>query len=247
MIDTHVHTTYSDGKNTPREMIEAALKKGLTTIGFSDHSYTAFDESYCIKREDVDKYVREIKALHEEYAGIIEVGLGLEQDYYSDNPDYDFDYLIGSVHYVKKAGVYIPVDESADVLKESVERYFGGDFYAFAEAYYENVGDLIEKTNADIIGHFDLITKFNENDVLFSTANPRYVSAWKKAADRLTSSGAVFEINTGAISRGYRKTPYPSKEIIDYIKSKGGLFILSSDAHNVDSLAFGFEKYSYLL
>ena len=117
MIDTHVHTTYSDGKNTPREMIEAALKKGLTTIGFSDHSYTAFDESYCIKREDVDKYVREIKALHEEYAGIIEVGLGLEQDYYSDNPDYDFDYLIGSVHYVKKAGVYIPVDDSADVLK----------------------------------------------------------------------------------------------------------------------------------
>ena len=38
MFDLHMHTTWSDGKNTPEEMIEEAIRLGLETVGISDHS-----------------------------------------------------------------------------------------------------------------------------------------------------------------------------------------------------------------
>ena len=76
--DLHTHTTYSDGKNTPEEMVLAAVCAGLDTIGISDHSYTAIDESYCIKKEKISAYVAEISALKENYKGKIEVLCGIE-------------------------------------------------------------------------------------------------------------------------------------------------------------------------
>ena len=33
-----MHTTFSDGKNTPEEMVQEAIRKGLDTVGISDHS-----------------------------------------------------------------------------------------------------------------------------------------------------------------------------------------------------------------
>jgi histidinol-phosphatase (PHP family) len=50
-------------------------------------------------------------------------------------------------------------------------------------------------------------------------------------------------VNTGAIARGYRKEPYPALEIVEYVKSKGGKLILSSDAHKKENVAFQFEKW----
>ena len=247
MKDLHVHTTFSDGANTPREMIEAAIEKGLTVIGFSDHSYTSFDESYCLKKGFLTKYVDEINALKKEYADKIEVKLGLEQDYFSDYPSFDFDYLIGSVHYVKVGAEYLPVDESQDIFVENVNKYFGGDYYAFAKHYYELLGDVPTKTGADILGHFDLVVKFNEGDKLFSTKDERYSTAWKQAADKLLKTDIVFEVNTGAVSRGYKKTPYPSFEIIEYLKTRGGKFVLSSDSHSSRGLCYAFSEFEYLL
>ena len=58
LSDFHVHTTFSDGKHTPEEMILSAVEKGMTAIGFSDHSYTAFDESYCIAKEKQTQYTK---------------------------------------------------------------------------------------------------------------------------------------------------------------------------------------------
>ena len=55
--------------------------------------------------------------------------------------------------------------------------------------------------------------------------------------------GVPFEINTGAISKGYRTEPYPAKNIRDYIRQQGGRFILSSDSHRTDTLCYGFEEY----
>ena len=45
MRDLHTHSTYSDGKASPEEVILSAIGKGLSEIGLSDHSYTFFDES----------------------------------------------------------------------------------------------------------------------------------------------------------------------------------------------------------
>ncbi len=244
--DLHVHTSFSDGKNTPEETVLAAIDKGLQRIGFSDHSYTFFDKSYCMKKEDESAYRSCIALLKEKYADRIEILCGIEQDLYSDMPTNAYDYVIGSVHYLKVGDAYIALDETPEILLSAVKRYFDGDIYSLAEAYFSAVSTVAENTGADIIGHFDLITKFNESGRLFDETHPRYVAAYKAAADRLIKSGKPFEINTGAMSRGYKATPYPSASVIEYIRSQGGRFVLSSDSHSADTLCFAFDRFKAL-
>jgi histidinol-phosphatase (PHP family) len=240
----HTHTTYCDGKNTAEEMILAAVNQGFTALGFSGHSHTSIDPSYCMTTADTRRYIDEIKALRKKYADKIRIYIGLEADLYTDETDLsEFDYTIGSVHYVEVGGVYIPVDESpAQHQTDYVNKYFGGSFISFSQAYYENVAKLGEKINPSFVGHFDLVTKFNENDCLFSTKDPRYIEAWQAAADELLKLNVPFEINTGAIARKCRVTPYPALEIAEYITERGGEFILSSDCHDADFLSCGFDE-----
>ena len=111
------------------------------------------------------------------------------------------------------------------------------------EKYFDIVAKVYEKTKCDIIGHFDLITKYNEREKIIDTENPRYIAAWKKAVDALILANVPFEINLGAIFRGMRTTPYPSGEQIRYIASRGGKFILTSDSHSADTVALDFPKW----
>lgn len=245
--DLHMHTCYCDGKNTPEEMVQSAIEKGLTTVGISGHSYTFFDESYCMQKADIPRYLAECRYLRAKYFDQIHVLCGVEQDYYSDYPTDDFDYVIGSVHYIKVEGEYIPVDESIEILRAAVQKHFDGDVYALCEAYFATVADVVKKTECDIIGHFDLISKFIEKEPLFDTQHPRYVAAWQKAVDELLKRNVPFEINTGAISRGYRTQPYPSEEMREYIREKGGLFVLSSDAHSKENIGYCFDEFEALV
>lgn len=245
--DLHMHTAYCDGACAPEDMILSAVDKGLDTVGISGHSYTFFDESYCMQKEDIPRYIAELRYLRAKYFDRIHVLCGVEQDYYSDCPTDEFDYIIGSVHYIKVGDEYIPVDESVEILRAAVQKHFGGDVYALCELYFDTVADVVEKTRCDIIGHFDLISKFIEREPLFDAGHPRYVKAWKAAVDMLVTYDVPFEINTGAISRGYRTQPYPNEEMIAYIKAKGGRLILSSDAHSKENIAYKFGEYEALL
>ena len=245
-FDFHTHSDFSDGKSSVEEIVVKAIKSGMTKIGISDHSYTHFDESYCIKKERIKEYIDTLHSLKDKYKDKIEVHTGIEQDFYSDESTEPYDYVIGSVHYIKAQNEYIPVDESAEILINAADTHFSGDIYALIDEYYKTVADLVRKTKADIIGHFDLISKFNENGELFNENDVRYVNSFKRAADSLLKSNAIFEINTGAISRGYRTSPYPSKQIYDYLKSNGAKFILSSDSHDKDTLCYCFDEYDNL-
>lgn len=243
MRDLHVHTTYCDGNASPEEMVVAAIEKGLACLGFSAHSYTFFDTSYCIKKESIAAYKSEIAALAQKYRGKIEILTGIEQDIYSTESVSGFDYVIGSVHYAKTDEGYFGIDDSEEDFVKLVRKRFGGDFYALAENYFSAVSKICEKISPDIIGHFDLVTKYNEGGKYFDEQHPRYVSAYRKAADALLKENIPFEINTGAIARGYRSTPYPSKDIFEYISKHGGRFVFSSDAHSVNGICFEFEKW----
>ncbi len=245
--DFHMHTTFCDGKNTPEEMVISAIEKGMTKLGICVHSYQFFDESFCIKKDEQKNFLSEISHLKEKYKDKIKIYSGAELEYYSEFDTSGFDYVIGSVHYVKKDNNYLVVDCSKDAIDEATEKFFDGDIYSYCEAYYETVGDVCEKTKCDIIGHFDLVTKFNEGNCHFDTKNPRYIKAYQKAVDRLIPYNVPFEMNTGAISRGYRTKPYPDDDIVEYILSKGGKIILSSDAHNSDSIGLAFDKCEEIL
>lgn len=243
----HTHTCFCDGVDTPRAIVLEAIKKGFTTIGFSGHSYTPFDNKYCMNKRTEKEYIKCINKLKKEFSNDINIYCGIEQDFYSEEDYSCFDYRIGSVHYIYKDGIYIPVDKSPEDFKKNVKNFYGGDIYAFILDYYETVSNVVLKTNCEIIGHFDLITKFNENDRLFDTSNPVYIKAWEKALEKLIPENRIFEINTGAISRGYRKTPYPSYEILKKIKLMGGKVTVSSDSHEKNTIDFYFDKIFKLL
>ena len=238
----HTHSTYCDGKNTLEEVVLAAIENGMDSVGFSGHAHTPHDGRFCMSEEGTEKYRAEIEALKEKYKDKIEIYSGLEMDYFSDTDTTPYDYTIGSVHYVVKNGVYHDVDGSPALFDESVREGWNGDAICFAVDYFAEVADIIEKTDADIIGHFDLVTKFNEGGKIFDESDPRYVAAWMAALDKLIPTGKLFEINTGAISRGYRTEPYPARPIVKEIVKRGGKFILTADSHQKDTLEFAFEE-----
>ena len=245
--DFHCHTTFCDGTNSPEEMVLAAIEKGMTELGLLCHSYTFFDGRYCAKKENVAKFIAEINRLKDKYSDKIKLYCGVEQDYYSDQPTDGFDYVLGSVHYILADGYYYSIDSKLEWFFDLMNEKFDGDYNKLAEQYYETVADVVEKTGADIIGHFDLITKFLEKEDFSRTTNPRYFEIAKKAVDKLIPYGKPFEINTGAIARGLRTTPYPTTQIIDYIKEKGGKLILSSDSHAKENLCYQFDEWKKLL
>jgi histidinol-phosphatase (PHP family) len=125
-----------------------------------------------------------------------------------------------------------------DFIKASIKDCFGGDPYAYCEAYYKNVAKIYEDTRCDIIGHFDLITKYIETDPLFSETDTRYIKARNEALEALLCTPAVFEVNTGAISRGYRTTPYPNPRVLERIKAAGKPIVVNSDSHKADTVDF---------
>lgn len=236
----HTHTKFCDGTDHPEDIVLEALAKGFDTIGFSSHSFTPFDESYCMT--DTYGYVTECERLRREYGDRITILCGLEQDYFSTLPTYELDYIIGSVHYIKCKREYITVDESPNILIDAANRYFKGDIYSLCEEYYRLAGDVADRTNCDIIGHFDLISKFCETaPQLIDFNNRRIIAAEEEAIESLIPYGVPFEVNTGAIARGLRTSPYPSQRCLEKIARMGGSVILTSDCHAKANLDFGFE------
>lgn len=228
----HTHTCYCDGKDTPEEMVQQAIELGMTALGFSGHEYAPQDTDFCMSKEDTKAYIAEVLRLKEAYKDQIDIYLGIERDYFGEIDDYPYDYVIGSLHYVEKDGVLMTVDYTPEAMEENVEKYFGGNYRAYVERYYQILGDVVEKTGADIVGHFDLITKFNENNRYFDEEASWYKEAALAALHKAAIHKPVFEINTGAMARGYRTKPYPADFILAEINKLGCPVILSSDCHN---------------
>lgn len=237
----HTHTCFCDGKNTPEEMVLEAIRLGCKEIGFSGHSHTPFDGSFCMTRENTLAYRSTVRALQEKYKDKIKIYLGIEQDYHSPESTEGYDYIIGSVHYVEKDRVHLSVDESKETQIDIVKQYYDGDFYSFVEDYYELVADVYQKTKCHIIGHFDIITKFNRLGDLFDTRHPRYQAAAQKALDALLECPAILEVNTGAMARGYTTEPYPSQDILSQWLKAGKEIIFSSDCHSKDHTLYGYD------
>ncbi len=238
----HTHTHYCDGKHTPAQMARAALEQGCGSLGFSGHSYLAFDPGWTMTPETTCQYRQEVLDLRQQYAGRMDIFLGLEQDYFSKKPDPgQWDYLIGSVHCLKKGETFFSVDNTRAQLEEAIGRIYAGDSLALAEDYYRLLADLPQKTGCRIVGHLDLLTKFNEDGTLFDTAHPRYRAAALEAVRLLAKQDMIFEINTGAVSRGYRTCPYPAADLLREIQRAGGRICISSDSHSAETILFARE------
>lgn len=236
----HCHAEFSDGKNTAEEMVLAAIEGGCDSLGISEHYVSVKGSSYSLKAERETAYKTEIFRLKEKYKNNINLFLGTEADYTSPIAK-GYDYVIGSVHFFELDGEFVDVDHTAEKQIDAANRYFGGDMVELACNYYDIMGKMADKFKFDIVGHFDLVTKFNEGYRLFNENDKRYIRAAEAALERLVPTGAVFEINTGAISRGYRTEAYPNDYFLNVIREMGGSVTYSSDAHNAKFVTLGFE------
>jgi len=243
----HTHTCFCDGTHSPEEMILAAIEQGMDTLGFSGHSYTPFDAGYTMSPEATEQYFREISRLKEQYADKIRILAGIEQDLYAPKTERELDFSIGSVHYLHLNGEYVSVDDTYQIAENAVKEHCSGDWYRFTKSYFETVATVAECTACDIVGHFDLVSKFNERFPRFEESDPRYLHPALEALDALLGQDAVLEVNTGAMARGYRRLPYPAPIFLHRIAEKRGNVMLSSDAHDKDALLFGFSDATRIL
>ena len=235
----HTHSIYSDGAHTPSEIIEQAIAQNMTAIGISDHSYTFFDTRYCLAEEKNQAYITELRALKAKYASQIDVLVGIELDGFSQGYDKsDFDYVIGSCHYINFGGDYRSVDSSLDGVIDAINTYCGGDSLRFAKHYFETYSTALDAMRPDILGHIDLAAKLG----VINEESPEYRKMALETLIGALSHTPLIELNTGAISRGYRKIPYPAPFLLREIKSHGGKIILSSDSHSKNTLTFFFDE-----
>jgi DNA polymerase (family 10) len=122
----HVHSTWSDGQNTIREMAEACIARGLTYLGLTDHSKTA---AYAggLNEEDLRRQHEEIDLLNKEYAGRLHILKGIECDILRDG-SLDFaddvlatlDFVVASIHSLFNLS---PEEQTQRMLRAISNRY----------------------------------------------------------------------------------------------------------------------------
>ncbi len=240
----HTHGPFSDGLNDYEDTIEVAIRNGLSAVGFSDHAQM----SYCkpnsgMLPHNVLPYQEKIRSLKAKYEGKIDVFCGIEYDLYSEDPLQDYDYVIASVHYLKKDGSFLSFDRGENVPNQVIDEGFGGNGMAFAKYYYETlmqIPNLIKQ--CDIVAHFDLIAKKNGNGIFFNESDPVYRAYAIEALRKVSKFCPIFEINTGAMSRGFRPHPYPAPFLLKEIKKLGCDVVISSDSHDNRNLTYGFAE-----
>lgn len=239
----HMHSTWDDGKCSVEEMILASKNAGLTSVGFSVHSPMPFENSWECPKEKLPAYIAQVRAMQKKYAGATDVYLGIEWDATAQDLDLSgYDYVIGSVHEVPvPGGGTRSVDANPETTQACIRSCFGGDADAAAEAYFAELAKVAQRSEVDIVGHFDLITKFDELGHFYDENSPRYQSAAWAAMEELVKAGKIFEVNTGAISRGYRTTPYPSAQWLKLLHEMGGKVTVSADAHHTSGVTCAFD------
>ncbi|HHZ03155.1 MAG TPA: histidinol-phosphatase HisJ [Tissierellia bacterium] len=257
ITNLHTHTIYCDGKNSPEEMVLAALEKNFHSIGISSHGPVDEETDWNIKKDKIEEYIEEVTALKYKYKDKINVFLGMEMDYIPGIGFSDIsrslinrlDYYIGSVHYLGKLknGSMWTVDYTMEELIKGIEESFQGNIRKAVETYYETISEMAYKFQPPIIGHFDLFKKNNKNNILFNENEPWYIEAVENCLGIIKNTSSAIEINTGGIARGFTKEQYPSTFILELIREINIPVIINTDAHSVEGLDCGLNEMYMLL
>ena len=266
-FNLHTHSVYSDGKSLPREIVEEAMRQGLTTIGFSEHSPLPFDNNFSVKEADMPRYVAEIAQLKEEFKGKIDIYCGLEADYLTGISEpfamtkekYHLDYLIGGVHLVVNPAlrpfegpqgpqaqgpladeIWFIDGSKYEVYDEGLQKLFDGDIRRAVRRSFEQSNEMIENEQFDIIAHFDKI-KMHNRDRYFHEDEPWYRKLALETLDLIRQKGIVMEVNTRGIYKKRYNGFYPSPWLMEEACKMGIPAIISADAHHFSEITLEFE------
>lgn len=258
-INYHTHSSYCDGKATPREMVEFAVAHGFIALGFTGHCPLPFENTFSII--NYEGYCNEIRALKEEYADRINIYLGLEMDYVPGMLE-DFtplikkgglEYTIGSVHLIPPEGVTPHSNEDLWMIDgsryqtydEGLMKHFGGDIRRGVRAYFHNENAMLERNRPTIVGHPDKIVMHNR-DRYFHEDEPWYRDLALETIHLIKELDLICEINTRGIYKGRHADYYPGKWLIEEMKQLRIPVIVSTDAHAPEDLLRTEGAYEYL-
>ncbi len=236
-VNYHLHSTGSDGKLSPKQVVEQAIKAGIKHLCFTDH-YPEPKEirNWGQEKFHSDKYFEEIKKLKEKYKAKIDISLGAEFEFVENFGEWfdkeikrrDYDYLIGSVHLTKISREYGSIDYTPKAWIEYSEK--AGSIRKLVENYYKRIRLLVESGLFDGIGHLDLIKIFNENSRFFSETESWYKQEVLRTLDLIEKKKMCLEINTS----GWRKPckeQYPSVWILKEVKKRNIPITIGTDGH----------------
>lgn len=241
-VSLHNHTTFCDGSDTMEDFVLYAMEKGAKALGFSGHSHQSYEEDYTMTKESEKAYCAEIDRMNALYGSRIRIYKGIELAFYCDSDITPYEYIIGSVHLVKKGDRYLGVDSCREDQERAIAEIYGGDPYGFVRDYYETVARSGVRDCIDIVGHFDLVTKFNEGYSLFREDIASYLDPAIDALTAILPKDKIFEMNTGAITRGYRTAPYiGSPVLLKYMAEHGARMTINADAHHKEDFLYGFD------
>jgi histidinol-phosphatase (PHP family) len=221
------------------EYVEAAIAAGLKELGFSDHIPLYWlpeerrDPGSAMPMVELDDYVQDVIRLRERYPEI-PIRLGLEADYVPGHEEelvrilglYDWDYVIGSVHFIGDWNFdhegYINRYAEWDI-SELYARFFTLEIMAARSGLF------------DIMGHLDLIKKFGHRP------SGDLGRLYADVAEAVAGVGVAVELNTA----GWRKPvgeAYPNPVLLQELCRRGVDLVISSDAHAPAEVALGFTE-----
>ena len=237
----HTHSQCDDGKDAIDEIVQKAQERGFTILGFSGHGYYAKDDS-SMTPEKTKQYIQDVRQAQQQAPNGLKIYLGIEEDSMApiENVE-DFDYVIGSVHYLEHNGKIYPIDYSQEQFDEMLKEGYQNDINALAKDYYLAIERQAQNPNIQIIGHLDLIAKYNDDQSYYCFDDPKILSYAKIAIEQLVKAGKIFEMNSGAMARGYRNSPYPSIELLKLIYEANGKILINTDCHHKEYLDYGMQ------
>ena len=252
--DMHIHTWFSmDSEACPRDMADEAVRKGLKTICFTDH----FDKDDLEWGEegifDVDAYFVEMQKLQEEYAGKLNIRIGIElglrtylKDYYEElTKKYPFDFVIGSVHnvpYKKDAeGNILYTDPAAEKL--FTDRTDKEAYRLMMETTLENVrtSDCFQT-----LGHLDYVVRYGKSrEKEYSYTD--YADIIDEILKLLIEKEKGLEVNSAGLKYGL-PFAHPHPDVLKHYRELGGEIItIGADAHKPEHIAYDFAKAEEIL
>ncbi len=252
LSNAHTHTTWCDGANTTWEMAEAALQLGFTDLGISSHAQEIAHPGYGIEVKDEAAYCAEVDEVRKAYEGRLTVLCGIERDTYSPSTYNGFDYVIGSNHYLPpKNGEFQAADLDIDELIAVVNDWYNGNWSEMIRGFYADSLRNVQENKPTIVGHFDLIKKFNKGNLAFDESSPVYkeiaLAAMDEVVKTVKSYGGIVEINMGAYARGLCDAPYPAPFLLHHLAQTNTRVIVTGDSHSAAALNNAFDKASFFL
>ena len=179
---------------------------------------------------EFENYVELIARTREEFAGKIDVRVGLESDFYPGVEPWlerlharaPLHHVLGSVH---------------PHVAEYRAQYFTGDVFAFQQVYFEHLAQAAETGLFDTLAHPDLVK--NEAPVQWRLA--RIEPDIVRALDRIARTGVAMELNTSGVKKALPEMN-PGRRILELIRERGIPMVLGADAHRPERVGDGYVE-----